>query len=121
MARSGEIRDKAAESLERYLSDANFRFLLYNRDRLSKKEADGTCISYVLGYVSGLAEALKRNDLITMRRHAFRPESYQESFAGCAQKVKKILSEKEMEEPVKREQTGQMSLLEFGVDMGQCR
>lgn len=123
MARSGEIRDKAAESLERYLSDANFRYLLYNRDMLSKKETEQTGIGYVLGYVSGLADALKKNDLITMRRHAFRPEDYQESFARCAEKVKKILSEKRTEEirPQGREQCGQMTLFRMGMETGQCR
>lgn len=95
VARADEIRDKAVEALEIYLADANFQYLLCNRELLNKKEADNTCINYVLGYVSGLAGALKSDDLITMRRHAFRPEGYQESFASCAEKVKQLLLKKE--------------------------
>lgn len=120
IARADVIRDKAAESLEIYLADANFQYLLCNRELLNKKEADNTCINYVLGYVSGLAGALKSDDLITMRRHAFRPESYQESFASCAEKVKQLLLKKRTEQPETIE-NGQMTLFQIGLDVGQCR
>lgn len=120
IARADEIRDKAAESLEIYLADANFQYLLCNRELLNKKEAENTCINYVLGYVSGLAGALKSDDLITMRRHAFRPESYQEAFAGCAEKVKQILVKKRAEQP-ETMKNGQMTLFQMGLDVGQCR
>ena len=52
-----------------YLSDANFQFLLCNREMLGKKEAEQISIDNVLGYAGGLAGALKEDDLITMRRH----------------------------------------------------
>ena len=120
MARADEIRDKAAESLEIYLADANFQYLLCNRELLNKKETENTCINNVLGYVSGLAGALKSDDLITMRRHAFRPEGYQESFANCAEKVKQILKKKRTEQPETIE-NGQMTLFQIGLDAGQCR
>jgi len=120
IARADVIRDKAAESLEIYLADVNFQYLLCNRELLNKKEADSTCINYVLGYVSGLADALKSDDLITMRRHAFRPESYQESFASCAEKVKQLLLKKWTEQPETIE-NGQMTLFQIGLDVGQCR
>lgn len=120
LARAGEIRDKAAESLEIYLADANFRFLLYHKDLLNKKEAERISIENVLGYVSGLADALKSDDLITMRRHAFKPESYQESFAGCAEKVKQILCKKRTEQPEPLGE-GQMTLFQMGLETGQCR
>lgn len=120
VARADEIRDKAAESLEIYLADTNFQYLLCNRELLNKKEADNTCINYVLGYVSGLASALKSDDLITMRRHAFRPEGYQESFANCAEKVKQILLKKRTEQP-ETIGNGQMTLFQIGLDVGQCR
>ena len=119
-ARTGEIRDKAAESLEICLSDANFQFLLCNKEVLDKKEVERTSIENVLGYVSGLASALKSDDLLTMRRHAFRPEGYQESFASCAEKVKQILLKKRMEQPETIE-NGQMTLFQIGLDVGQCR
>ena len=123
MVRAAEIRDKAAESLAVYLSDANFKFLLCHKDALDKKEAECVSIENVLGYVSSLAYAIKQDDLITMRRHAFRPESYQESFARCAEQVKKIVEEKSVEQPkvADGETAGQMNLFQFGVEMGKCR
>ena len=120
VAQADEIRDKAVKSLEIYLADANFQYLLSNRELLDKKEIDNTCINNVLGYVSGLASALKSDDLITMRRHAFRPEGYQESFANCAEKVKQILIKKRTEQPETIENR-QMTLFQIGLDVGQCR
>lgn len=121
MVKAAEIRDKAAESLEIYLSDANFRFLLYNKELLNKKEAERISIENVLGYTSGLAAALKEDDLITMRRHAYCPENYQESFARCAEQLKKILEEKRIEIPTEKVKDGQMTLFQMGFMTGQCR
>jgi len=55
-----------------------------------------------------------------MRRHAFRPEGYQESFASCAEKVKQILLKKRTVQPETIE-NGQMTLFQIGLDVGQCR
>lgn len=120
MARAAEIRDKAAERLEQYLADENFQYLLWNRDKLGKKDIQKTSIDYVLGYVSGLAGAIKEEDLITMRRHANGKAGYQDSFAQCAEKVKKIIREKELE-PSGQVQGGQMTLFQMGLKTGQCR
>ena len=76
MARAGEIKDGAAQALEYYLSDPNFHYLLANRDMLTEKEAKQISLYNVLGYASGLASAIKDGDLISMRRHAGRPEGY---------------------------------------------
>lgn len=120
IARAGEIRDKAAEVLDLYLSDANFRYLLCNRDMLSKKEAEKISIDNVLEYASGLARALKEDDLITMRRHTKSPDGYREAFASCAEKVKQIVSEKKME-PSAQTQGCQMTLFQMGLETGRCR
>lgn len=120
MARADEIRDRAAEVLDLYLSDVNFQYMLCNRDLLSKKEAEKISIDNVLGYVSGLAAALKEDDLLTMRRHEKRPESYQESFARCAENVKRIISEREAE-PSEQAKGCQMTLFQLGLEIGQCR
>lgn len=120
MARVGEIRDRSVEVLDLYLSDANFQYLLCNRDLLSKKEAEKISIDNVLGYAYGLATALKQDDLITMRRHEKRPETYLESFASCAEKVKKIISEKRVE-PSEQTKGCQMTLFQLGLEVGQCR
>lgn len=118
VANAAEIRDRAAEVLDIYLADANFRFLLCNKDFLSKKEAEKISIENVLNYTAGLAGALRNDDLVAMRRHAVNPESYLESFADCAEKVKQILSERGGVLP---EQGGQMTLFQIGMETGQCR
>ena len=120
MAGAAQIRDRAVEVLDTYLSDVNFQFLLYNRDMLGKKEAEKISIDNVLGYVCGLARALKEDDLITMRRHTKSPDGYRESFAQCAERVKQLLSEKK-KEPSAQIQNEQMTLFQMGLEMGQCR
>ena len=120
MAQAAQIRDRAAEVLDTYLSDANFQFLLCNREMLGKKEAEQISIDNVLGYASGLAGALKEDDLITMRRHTKKPDGYRESFAQCAERVKQILTEKR-KDASGQIQNGQMTLFQIGLETGQCR
>ena len=120
MTCAAQIRDQAVKSLDIYLSDASFQYLLLNKDRLNKKEAEKISLFNVLGYASGLAYALKEDDLVVMRRHVGRPEGYQESFAACAQKMKEILCKKQEEQEEVRED-GQLSLFQFGLNPGQCR
>lgn len=120
MAGAAEIRDKAAEVLNLYLSDENFQYLLYNRDMLEKKEAEKTSIDYVLGYAYGLARALKEDDLITLRRHTKGLSRYQETFAQCAEKVKQIIGEKRLE-PYGQTEGCQMTLFQMGMETGRRR
>ena len=120
MARAGEIRDGAAQALEYYISDPNFLYLLANKDMLTEKEAKQISLYNVLGYASGLARAIKDGDLITMRRHAGRPESYLESFAQCATRMMELIDEKK-KEPELVQGNGQLSLFQFGMEIGQCR
>lgn len=120
MARADEIRDRSVEVLDLYLSDVNFQYLLSNKDLLSKKEAEKSSIDNVIGYVYVLATALKQDDLITMRRYEKRAETYMESFASCAEKVKKIISEKRLETSEQTKER-QMTLFQIGLEVGQCR
>ena len=120
MARAGEIKDGAAQALEYYLSDPNFHYLLANRDMLTEKEAKQISLYNVLGYASGLASAIKDGDLISMRRHAGRPEGYLESFAQCASRMMKLISEKKKEPELVQENV-QLSLFQFGMEAGQRR
>lgn len=120
IARAGEIRDGAVAALDCYLVDSNFQYLLMNQGMLSKKEAEKISLYNVLGYVSGLARAIKDGDLIAMRRHAGRPEGYQESFAQCAAKMMELISKKKTE-PEQGKGNVQLSLFQFGVEIGQCR
>lgn len=95
MAKSWEIRDKAAEALEMYLSDRNFAYLIAHENMLDKKEKDSIYIKNVLHYVSELADAIKNGDLIIMRRHAYGAEKYRESLAACAGKAQEIVKKKQ--------------------------
>ena len=120
MARAGEIKDGAAQALEYYLSDPNFHYLFANKDMLTEKEAKQISLYNVLGYASGLASAIKDGDLISMRRHAGRPEGYLESFAQCASRMMKLISEKKKEPELVQENV-QLSLFQFGMEAGQRR
>lgn len=120
MARAGEIKDSAAQALEYYISDPNFRYLFANKDMLTEKEAKQISLYNVLGYASGLAKAIRDGDLISMRRHAGRPEGYLESFAQCAARMMKLIDEKKMA-PEQVQGEGQLSLFQFGMETGQCR
>lgn len=120
MARAGEIKDGAAQALECYISDPGFRYLLSNRDMLTEKEAKQISLDNVLGYASGLANAIKNGVLITMRRHAGRPEGYLESFARCAAQMMKMIDEKK-KEPDQVQENVQLSLFQFGMETGWCR
>lgn len=120
MARAGEIKDGAAQALEYYISDPNFLYLLGNKEMLTEKEAKKISLYNVLGYASGLAQAIKDGDLITMRRHAGRPEGYLESFAQCATRMMKLIDEKK-KEPEQMQENGQLSLFQFGMETGQRR
>ena len=120
IARAGEIRNQAVAALDCYLADQNFQYLLMNQGELDKKEAEQLCLYNVLGYVSGLARAIKDGDLIAMRRHAGRPEGYQESFARCAARMMELISKKKTE-PERGKENIQLSLFQFGMEIGQCR
>ena len=120
MARAGEIKDGAAQALEYYISDPNFHYLLANKDMLTEKEAKQISLHNVLGYASGLAKAIKDGDLITMRRHAGRPENYLKSFAQCATRMMKIINDRK-KEPEQVQGNVQLSLFQFGMEAGQSR
>ncbi len=120
MARAGEIKDGAAQALEYYISDPNFLYLLANKEMLTEKEAKQISLHNVLGYASGLAAAIRDGDLITMRRHAGRPEGYLESFAQCATRMMKIINDRK-KEPEQVQENGQLSLFQFGMEAGQSR
>lgn len=120
MARTGEIRDRAAEVLEVYISDSNFLYIFKNKDMLTKKEAQKISLYNVLGYASGLARAIKDGDLITMRRHAGIPDNYLEAFARCAERMKQMIKDKK-KAPEQMQENEQFSLFQFGMETGRTR
>ena len=87
---------------------------------LTEKEAKQISLYNVLGYASGLAKAIKDGDLISMRRHAGRPEGYLESFARCATRMMELIDEKK-KAPEQVQGNVQLSLFQLGMGAGQCR
>ncbi len=92
VARADVIREHARQSLQIYLADPNYQYLLRHRDDLSPKAQKETSIAAVLNYAAGLKAAIERDDLVAMRRHEY-PDRYLDSFACCAQEVRQILED----------------------------
>lgn len=91
MAKPDDIRAKARVSLSRYEADQDYQYLLANGYRLDDKTAASICLQAVLHYVTGLRNAIERDDLIYMRTHR-NGDIYIDSFRGCAQKLKEELA-----------------------------
>ena len=118
MTKAAEIRDKAVEILDTYLADANFRYLLCNKGMLTEKETKEIRINGVLGYVSSLADALKKDDLVIMRRHVSGLKNCLKDFASCAEKAKQMINEKSI---MQSGSDQQMTLFQIGLGAGRCR
>lgn len=93
MARADEIRTNAKKSLDKYKKNGDYLYLLDVIGLLNKRQIEDTCISNVIGYVRGLEQFIKDDDLVSMRRHE-NPDRYIDSFKGCRKKVNEILGEK---------------------------
>lgn len=92
MARADEIREHARQSLQAYLADQDYRYLLRHKDSLSHRLKQELCIENVLGYVRGLKTALEQDNLVAMRLHE-RADFYLDSFKDCADKVRQALAD----------------------------
>lgn len=116
MASVDEIQEHAKATLEVYMVNEDYKYLLSARAKLTEKEQDAVHIGNVLGYVSGLRIAIRDNDVVVMRRHET-PLSYLESFQYCRKRVEEILGATK-EPEVKELPMGQLSLFDlFGLTM----
>ncbi|MDD4492828.1 MAG: hypothetical protein PHV32_00515 [Eubacteriales bacterium] len=104
MARTDEIRSNAQKSLGIYRSDPHYLYCKKYALELTAKELKRFPVENVLGYVSGLKDAIAADDLITMRRHED-SNRYLDSFARCESEIRKMFSERELDP--------QMSLFSF--------
>lgn len=86
MARASEIRTHAKVTLQSYLTDKNFQFLISHLDLITKKSE----FQNVVGYVQSLKIAIARDDLVVMRRHE-RPDVFLKSFASARQQMEEQL------------------------------
>ena len=90
MARADEIKEHAAHSLEVYVGDVNYQYLMENLHRLTEKQKNEIHIMNVIGYVVGLQSFIRNGSLVEMRRHEH-PEHYQESFLTCRERMEAII------------------------------
>ena len=96
MARADEIRSNAQKSLGIYQSDPHYLYCKKYARELTAKELKRFPVKNVLGYVSGLEQAIASGDLITMRRHED-ADRYLDSFARCESEIRKMFSERELD------------------------
>jgi hypothetical protein len=89
MARPDEIRENAKKSLEIYKADPEYQFICGRVERLTPKQKKETYIHAVIGYVTGLEDAINKGDLIHMRRHEV-ASRYSDSFSSCAERVRNL-------------------------------
>lgn len=106
------IRKKAQIALKKYTKNQDLLFLEKHVVQLTTKERKNTCIDAVIGYKEGLIMYIAEDSLIDMRRHAFHPEMYLDSFSSCRKKVEKILADNtERELPL-----GQISIFDIAKE-----
>ncbi len=89
MARADEIRANAKKTLEAYKADPDYQFLCKRVPHLTERQKKDAHTGYVLGYVPGLADAISKDDLITMRRHEDASRNL-DSFSSCAGRVRNL-------------------------------
>ena len=95
MARAKEIRDNAKTTLTAYKTDPYYQYLLHHWEELDDVGLKKTSIRPVLNYAQALEIAIQEDDLVTMRRHE-RAERYLDSFRACAEKVRDVLENQEL-------------------------
>ena len=95
MVRAKEIRDNAKTTLTAYKTDPYYQYLLHHWEELDDVGLKKTSIRPVLNYAQALETAIQEDDLVTMRRHE-RAERYLDSFRACAEKVRDVLENQEL-------------------------
>ena len=96
MARADEIRSNVQKSLKIYQCNPHYLYCKKYTGELTVKELKRFPVGNVLGYVSGLEDAIAADDLITMRRHED-ANRYLDSFARCEMEIRKMFSDRELD------------------------
>lgn len=110
MARKSEIKENALKTLRLLKSNSDYKWLVLHEKEL----IDNKCTLYALHYVYGLETAIDINDYVTMRRYE-RTEFYSDSLKQQKASVLKIMiktgDDTNIENKLKIEESGQMSLI----------
>ena len=88
MAQPDKIRADAQKTLEAFKADENLNYLKKRYIGLDEKFAKQISVSAVLGYERALENAIADDNLVAMRRFG-NGDIYLQSFANCADKVRK--------------------------------
>ena len=94
MARADEIRINAKATLESYKANPDYQFIRRHISSLRPKDERLTSISRLKNTVSGLEEAIKHGDLVTMRRFE-NPERDLDSMASAAEYLREQSNKQE--------------------------
>ena len=111
MARPMEILQNAKKTFAECQNDKDYKYLLKNGSNITQEDRKRICYSAVTGYVTGLRQAIKRNDLITIRRYEY-PDRYKESFRVCRQKMEEILRRMDINVEYITEEDGQLAFVQ---------
>ncbi len=106
IAREDEIRENARKSLEVMLGNEDYQYILINGSKLREKDSKKICLWTVIGYVRGLQELIREDNLVGMRRYE-KPDTYIQSFKVCREKTERILDRPEIEKE------GQLNIFDF--------
>lgn len=82
-----DIINNAMNSLNQYLNDENYQWLL--KCNLTEKMKKQVYYDTITNYPIGLKKAIDDVDLVVMRRHK-NPTRYLESFAECRKKIEEL-------------------------------
>lgn len=82
-----DIINNAMNSLNQYLNDENYQWLL--KCNLTEKMKKQVYYDTIINYPIGLKKAIDDVDLVVMRRHK-NPTRYLESFAECRKKIEEL-------------------------------
>lgn len=110
MAGADGIRKHAAEALAVYLKDENYIYLAENAHRACRRDAERSGLENALRHAESLAEYIKNDSLVEMRRHEHM-ERYLDEFKTCREKLQELLdggSAGKEELKIVQEQTGQL-------------
>lgn len=92
MAKADDIRLKARIAYVELSKSSYYKELLTYENKLSIKQLESICFFAVKGYVTRLAEAINKDNLVSMRLY-IDWERYIESFKNCLERAKKFVPE----------------------------
>lgn len=98
MARPDYIREKAKEFLNKIREDVNYKYILENYKRVSKKVVDELNLTFSYSFADWLEKFIKEDDLINMRLRGVNGEWVVEVFKERREQLENLINKLELEE-----------------------